>query len=145
MNLAVRRTFLDAELNEVEVVASDGKLVVGEKEIGTLDTGFEPYKTAEEALTAIPQNDGEKLLKVLNAGLKELKRETIESAVEAAIPADSIPEDAFKEATKPFVKAAQANGLSLSDARVKVKADVKASDVMKQMIRLLSAAQKKTA
>lgn len=134
----VKRTYLDAELTEVEVIAAEGKLSVGDKEIGTVDMAFVPHATTEEALKAIPQEDATAFLRVLNTGLRELKREKVEAAVEALIPADSIPGDAYLSATKPFVKAEQAKGLNLKDARAKVESDVKSSDVMKAMIRLLA-------
>ena len=134
----VRRTYLDADLNEVEVLAVEGKITVADKDAGTVDMSFEPFKTSEEALAAIPQTDASAYLTVLNTGLRELKRAQVEKAVEALIPADSIPGDAYIAATKPFVKAEQGKGLSLKAAREKVETDVKASDVMKAMIRLLA-------
>lgn len=140
ITIPVKRTYLDAELNEVELSAIGGKVtrISGDKteEIGTVDQSFTPYDTVQAALASIPSEDEARFLAVLNDGLKEARRNAISAAVEALIPKDAIPADSYKAVTKPFVKVFMDQGMDLKAARAKVEENVKASDVFKANIRM---------
>ena len=125
MTLKVNRSYLDENFESQTV---------------TVEATWDEFKTKEEALAAIGD---ENVLRALNAGAKALKQESLGKEAESKFPPNAVSEDAYSSLFDSFRSKLEAKGIEgIKNLREEFRKLVKGNEKLQAQIKSMSEALK---